>query len=89
MQAKETVFADLMQGRTQQFQVPLYQRTYSWLRLEYRCMIIAGVSEGLVPRSAVNTCERTDRLHHRRELRCARSLLFVAATRARDALTTS
>lgn len=30
MQAKETVFADLMQGRTQQFQVPLYQRTYSW-----------------------------------------------------------
>ncbi|WP_241563157.1 DUF262 domain-containing protein [Streptomyces sp. E1N211] len=30
MQAKETLFADLMQGRTQQFQVPLYQRTYSW-----------------------------------------------------------
>ncbi|MFF8828636.1 DUF262 domain-containing protein [Streptomyces sp. NPDC015131] len=30
MQAKETVFAGLVQGRTQQFQVPLYQRTYSW-----------------------------------------------------------
>jgi uncharacterized protein with ParB-like and HNH nuclease domain/alkylated DNA nucleotide flippase Atl1 len=30
MQAKETVVADLMQGRAQQFQVPLYQRTYSW-----------------------------------------------------------
>ncbi|MFV0127340.1 DUF262 domain-containing protein [Streptomyces sp. HMX112] len=30
MQAKETLFADLVQGRTQQFQVPLYQRTYSW-----------------------------------------------------------
>ncbi|MFI8940064.1 DUF262 domain-containing protein [Streptomyces syringium] len=30
MQAKETLFADLMQGRAQQFQVPLYQRTYSW-----------------------------------------------------------
>ncbi|WP_329455190.1 GmrSD restriction endonuclease domain-containing protein [Streptomyces sp. NBC_01497] len=24
------MFADLMQGRTQQFQIPLYQRTYSW-----------------------------------------------------------
>jgi alkylated DNA nucleotide flippase Atl1 len=30
MQAKETLFADLVQGRAQQFQVPLYQRTYSW-----------------------------------------------------------
>ncbi|MFG3141861.1 DUF262 domain-containing protein [Streptomyces sp. NPDC048211] len=30
MQAKETIFADLVQGRAQQFQVPLYQRTYSW-----------------------------------------------------------
>ncbi|MEK8145174.1 hypothetical protein NKH18_38530 [Streptomyces sp. M10(2022)] len=52
-------------------------------------MIIAGVSEGLVPRSAVDTWERTDRLRHRRELQRARSLLFVAATRARDALTIS
>ncbi|MER8094743.1 GmrSD restriction endonuclease domain-containing protein [Streptomyces goshikiensis] len=30
VQAKETLFADLVQGRAQQFQVPLYQRTYSW-----------------------------------------------------------
>jgi alkylated DNA nucleotide flippase Atl1 len=30
MQAKETLFIGLVQGRTQQFQVPLYQRTYSW-----------------------------------------------------------
>lgn len=30
MHAKETLFADLVQGRAQQFQVPLYQRTYSW-----------------------------------------------------------
>ncbi len=29
MQAKETLFADLVQGRAQQFQVPLHQRTYS------------------------------------------------------------
>ncbi|MGY3059915.1 superfamily I DNA/RNA helicase/mRNA-degrading endonuclease RelE of RelBE toxin-antitoxin system [Streptomyces sp. TE3672] len=62
---------------------------YRFKGLEYRCMIIAGVSEGLVPRSAVDTWERTDRLRHRRELQRARSLLFVAATRARDALTIS
>jgi alkylated DNA nucleotide flippase Atl1 len=30
VQAKETLFADLVQGRAQQFQVPLYQRTYRW-----------------------------------------------------------
>ncbi|MFJ8040453.1 DUF262 domain-containing protein [Kitasatospora sp. NPDC096147] len=30
MRAEETHFADLVQGRAQQFQVPLYQRTYSW-----------------------------------------------------------
>ncbi|MFC8453741.1 hypothetical protein [Kitasatospora sp. NPDC057223] len=32
MQVKETVVADLMQGRAQQFQVPLYQRTYELRR---------------------------------------------------------
>ncbi|WP_326700386.1 AAA family ATPase [Streptomyces sp. NBC_01754] len=62
---------------------------YRFKGLEYRCMIIAGVSEGLVPRAAVDAWERTDRLRHRRELQRARSLLFVAATRARDALTIS
>ncbi|KUF20423.1 UvrD-helicase domain-containing protein [Streptomyces silvensis] len=60
---------------------------YRFKGLEYRCMIIAGVSEGLVPRAAVDVWERTDKLRHRRELQRARSLLFVAATRARDALT--
>ncbi|MDT3396754.1 DUF262 domain-containing protein [Streptomyces sp. B1866] len=30
MQVRETLFADLVQGRAQQYQVPLYQRTYSW-----------------------------------------------------------
>ncbi|MFE7271743.1 UvrD-helicase domain-containing protein [Streptomyces sp. NPDC057623] len=62
---------------------------YRFKGLEYRRMVIAGVSEGLVPRSAVDTWERTDKLRHRRELQRARSLLFVAATRARDALTIS
>lgn len=36
MQAKETLFADLVQGRAQQFQVPLYQRTYSWTEEQLR-----------------------------------------------------
>ncbi|MET9865085.1 DUF262 domain-containing protein [Streptomyces sp. NPDC006386] len=36
MQAKETLFADLVQGRAQQFQVPLYQRTYSWTGKQLR-----------------------------------------------------
>ncbi|MEV6590493.1 UvrD-helicase domain-containing protein [Streptomyces acidicola] len=59
---------------------------YRFKGLEYQGMIIAGVSEGLVPRSSVDAWEHTDRLRHQRELQRARSLLFVAATRARDAL---
>ncbi|KOU61614.1 DNA helicase [Streptomyces sp. MMG1533] len=62
---------------------------YRFKGLEYRCMIIAGVSEGRVPRSSVDAWERTDPPRHRRELQRARSLLFVAATRARDALAIS
>jgi superfamily I DNA/RNA helicase/mRNA-degrading endonuclease RelE of RelBE toxin-antitoxin system len=54
--------------------------------LEYQRMIIAGVSEGLVPRTEVIQMRRTDALRHRRELQRARSLLFVAATRSRDSL---
>ncbi|MFR9724651.1 UvrD-helicase domain-containing protein [Streptomyces sp. MS19] len=59
---------------------------YRFKGLEYRRMIIAGVSEGLVPRASVDAWERTDPARHRRELQRARSLLFVAATRARDGL---
>lgn len=60
---------------------------YRFKGLEYQCMIIAGVSEGKVPRASVDVWERTDPARHKRELQRARSLLFVAATRARDALT--
>ncbi|AQS67005.1 UvrD-helicase domain-containing protein [Streptomyces pactum] len=59
---------------------------YRFKGLEYRCLVIAGVAEGLVPRASVDTWEHTDPSRHRRELHRARSLLFVAATRARDAL---
>ncbi|MFE3515504.1 hypothetical protein [Streptomyces sp. NPDC059166] len=59
---------------------------YRFKRLEHRCLVIAGVTEGLVPRTSVDAWERTDPARHRRELDRARSLLFVAAIRARDAL---
>lgn len=54
--------------------------------LEYQRMIIAGVTEGLVPRTEVIRMKRNDALRYRRELQRARSLLFVAATRSRDSL---
>ncbi|MEV0230908.1 UvrD-helicase domain-containing protein [Nonomuraea sp. NPDC050786] len=57
--------------------------------LEYQRMIIAGVSEGLVPSRWVAQYEDSDPLRYRRELQRARSLLFVAATRARDTLVIS
>ncbi|MET9294318.1 UvrD-helicase domain-containing protein [Streptomyces sp. NPDC003077] len=60
---------------------------YRFKGLEYRCLIIAGVAEGLVPRASVDAWEHSDPSRHQRELHRARSLLFVAATRARDALT--
>lgn len=54
--------------------------------LEYERMIIAGGSDGLVPREQVNQLRQVDPARYRRELQRARSLLFVAATRARDSL---
>ncbi|MFB9675992.1 UvrD-helicase domain-containing protein [Streptosporangium vulgare] len=57
--------------------------------LEYQRMILVGVAEGLVPSRHVSQYRETDPLRHRRELQRARSLLFVAATRARDTLVIS
>ncbi|WP_432753387.1 UvrD-helicase domain-containing protein [Streptomyces sp. JL2001] len=54
--------------------------------LEYQRMIIAGVSDGLVPREQVNRLRQLDPARYRKELQRARSLLFVAVTRARDSL---
>ncbi|MFF9115017.1 UvrD-helicase domain-containing protein [Streptomyces massasporeus] len=54
--------------------------------LEYQRMIIAGVTDGLVPRDGVRQRRTTDPARYRREMQRARSLLFVAATRARDSL---
>lgn len=54
--------------------------------LEYQHMVIAAVCDGLVPRPYLETYRTTDPLRYQRELQRARSLLFVAATRARDSL---
>ncbi|MEU1146545.1 UvrD-helicase domain-containing protein [Streptomyces sp. NPDC005863] len=54
--------------------------------LEYQRMIIAGVSDGLVPRDAVTRLRAADPSRYRREVQRSRSLLFVATTRARDSL---
>lgn len=54
--------------------------------LEYQRMIIAGASDGLVPRAEIQRLRTTDPGRFRREMQRARSLLFVATTRARDSL---
>ncbi|MFE2127362.1 UvrD-helicase domain-containing protein [Streptomyces amritsarensis] len=54
--------------------------------LEYQRMIIAGVTDGLVPRENVSRLRTTDPVRYRHEMQRARSLLFVAATRARDSM---
>ncbi|QBI56456.1 UvrD-helicase domain-containing protein [Streptomonospora litoralis] len=53
--------------------------------LEYRRMAIAGVTRGLVPGRHIDQF-REDPTRHEREVQRSRSLLFVAATRARDTL---
>ena len=53
--------------------------------LEFPCMILAGVNKGIIPyeRKGIKDDPVAQREHDQRE----RSLLFVAATRARDSLT--
>ncbi|WP_327048056.1 UvrD-helicase domain-containing protein [Microbispora sp. NBC_01189] len=58
--------------------------------LEYQRLVIVGASDGIIPRTSVIERYRTeDPIRYEREQRKARSLLFVATTRARDALTVS
>lgn len=54
--------------------------------LEYQKMIIAGVADGNVPRHMINRYRDSDPKKYQRERQRDRSLLFVAATRARDEL---
>jgi superfamily I DNA/RNA helicase/mRNA-degrading endonuclease RelE of RelBE toxin-antitoxin system len=58
--------------------------------LEYQRLAIVGASDGIIPRTSVIERYRTeDPPRYEREQRKARSLLFVATTRARDALSIS
>jgi mRNA-degrading endonuclease RelE of RelBE toxin-antitoxin system len=57
--------------------------------LEYQKLAIVAVSKGIIPRAGIDRYRREDPTRYEREQRKARSLLFVAATRARDALTIS
>ncbi|MEU1982521.1 UvrD-helicase domain-containing protein [Nocardia sp. NPDC019395] len=52
--------------------------------LEYQRMILAGVADSLVPAKRVLEMKHADPVRYRSELKRARSLLFVATTRARD-----
>jgi len=53
--------------------------------LEYQRMILAGITDAAIPGQRI----AADLARQHRELMRARSLLFVAATRARDALVIS
>ncbi len=52
-------------------------------------MIVAGVSDGVIPAARVEGWRDSDPLRYQREIKQARALLFVAATRARDSLVIS
>lgn len=54
--------------------------------MEFQRMIIAGVSDDRIPRTGIDRWIGKDPGRYRQELRRDRSLLFVAATRARDDL---
>jgi len=57
--------------------------------LEFRCMAVAGVSEGIVPMRTALTAVEIDAQQHREDLQTELGLLFVASTRAREVLRVS
>lgn len=54
--------------------------------LEFRCMAVAGVNEGLLPLRKALTDKEVDPVQHSDDLTAELCLLFVACTRARDDL---
>ncbi len=54
--------------------------------LEYQNLAIIAVTDGIIPRAAIHRYKTEDPSRYDREIRKSRSLLFVAATRARDTL---
>ncbi|MFJ2826420.1 UvrD-helicase domain-containing protein [Streptomyces sp. NPDC087263] len=57
--------------------------------LEFRCMAVAGVSDGVVPMRNAVTAEEIDAQQYQEDMLSELSLLFVACTRAREALRVS
>jgi superfamily I DNA/RNA helicase len=57
--------------------------------LEFRCVAVAGVNEGVVPNLRAMTPVEVDPQQHREDLLGELSLLFVACTRAREVLRVS
>ena len=57
--------------------------------LEYQRIILAGICDSAIPHPRIEQFRVSDPLRYQRELKRARSLLFVAATRARDTLVVS
>jgi superfamily I DNA/RNA helicase len=54
--------------------------------MEYRCVLVAGVDAATVPMAAALTPRDEDPVAHEQDRQRERCLLFVACTRARDAL---
>ncbi|GCA99073.1 3'-5' exonuclease [Mycolicibacterium sp. NCC-Tsukiji] len=54
--------------------------------LEFRCAVVAGVSDGAVPLPNAVRAADVDKQAHALDLLRERSLLFVACTRAREDL---
>jgi hypothetical protein len=54
--------------------------------MEYRCVLVAGVDAATVPAAGALTPREEDSIAHDHDLHRERCLLFVACTRARDAL---
>jgi superfamily I DNA/RNA helicase len=57
--------------------------------LEFRCVAVPGVSEGIVPMRAAITPIDVDPQQHQEDIATELSLLFVACTRAREDLLVS
>ncbi|MEV5796619.1 UvrD-helicase domain-containing protein [Streptomyces collinus] len=57
--------------------------------LEFRCVAVVGVNDGIVPMRGAVTAEEIDPQQHREDVLGELSLLFVACTRAREALRVS
>jgi superfamily I DNA/RNA helicase len=57
--------------------------------LEFRCVAVAGVTDGTVPMKSAVTPADVDAQQHQEDVNSELSLLFVACTRAREALRVS